>query len=307
MKRTWMAGLLTVVMLLTLTACGSSVTTAVKSEPMENAADCESSEDFGGDGISAESEAADSSNGSSQISQKLICTAQLELETTEFDTAVSALADLTEQYEGYFENTTIYQRGNSYRSADYTIRVPIKNYELFLNRAGELCHETWRNTNQEDVTESYYDTQGRLKTQQIKLQRLQELLSKATDMKDIITIESAISETEWNIESLSGTLRHYDALVDYATVSINLNEVYKLSNVAEKPDSFGARMGDAFMGGLRNFGNTLENLAVAFAYSWIWWGLLVVIAVVLVRALKHRKLPRMHWRKKKADDKQNET
>ncbi len=76
----------------------------------------------------------------------------------------------------------------------------------------------------ENITEEYYDTDSRLKTAQIKLERLQELLSKADNMADIITIESAISDTEYEIESLSGTLRHYDALVDYATVSLTLSE-----------------------------------------------------------------------------------
>ena len=57
-------------------------------------------------------------------------------------------------------------------------------------------------------------------------------------MEDIITIESAISETEYQIESLSGTLRHYDALVDYATIHISLQEVYRLSNVEEPAESF---------------------------------------------------------------------
>ena len=60
---------------------------------------------------------------------------------------------------------------------------------------------TWRNTNLENITETYYDTAGRLKTQKIKLERLQKLLSQAENMEDIITIESAISETEWNIET----------------------------------------------------------------------------------------------------------
>ena len=46
-------------------------------------------------------------------------------------------------------------------------------------------------------------------------------------MADIITIESAISDTEYEIESLSGTLRHYDALVDYATVSLTLSRTFR--------------------------------------------------------------------------------
>ena len=69
------------------------------------------------------------------------------------------------------------------------------------------------------------------------------------------------------IDDLSGTLRHYDGQVDYATVSISLSEVYKLSNVEEVPDSFGSRLGKAFTGGWANFTDAIENFAVALAYG----------------------------------------
>ena len=159
----------------------------------------------------------------------------------------------------------------------------------------------------EDVSEHYYDTQGRLKTQQIKLERLQSLLAKAELMEDIITIESAISETEWMIDELSGTLRHYDSKVDYATIYINLWEVYKLSDVETVPDTFGQRMGAAFASGMSDFGEFLENLAVSFAYGWIWWLIVIVVIVVVVRVLRKKGVMRMPLRKKKkADDKQDE-
>ena len=70
-------------------------------------------------------------------------------------------------------------------------------------------------------------------------------------MEDIITIESAISETQESIDRLSGSLQHYDSMVDYATVYINLNEVYQLSTVQETPAGFAQRLGNAFAGGWR--------------------------------------------------------
>lgn len=219
----------------------------------------------------------------------MIRTASLELETTEFEESVTALADLTERFEGYFESSSIGNRGSGYRWADYTVRVPAARYQEFLNQAGALCHETWRSTSEEDVSEAYYDTEGRLKTQQIKLERLQALLAKAEAMEDIITIESAISETEQAIDSLSGTLRHYDGLVDYATVSVTLSEVYKLSNVEEKPIGFGGRLAAAFSGGGSAFLNGMEDLAVALAYGWLWIILLAVIAVAVVCLLRRRR------------------
>lgn len=220
---------------------------------------------------------------------KMIYTANLEMETTAFDEAVEGLDRLTKELGGYCENSSLRTGGSGYRWADYTIRVPAEHYQEFLTRAGALCNLTWRSESVENVTEAYYDTAGRLKTQQIKLERLQELLSRAEAMEDIITIESAISETEYQIESLSGTLRHYDALVDFATVTVNLQEVYKLSSVEEAPDSFGARIGSAFTNGWAAFTDGLEDLAVGLAYSWTWLAVLAVILIVAITALRRRR------------------
>ena len=111
------------------------------------------------------------------------------------------------------------------------MRVPAEQFADFCAQVGTLCHVTWQDDSAENISEQYYDTQSRLETAQIKLARLQELLKKAENMEDIITIESAISETEYEIERLSGTMRHYDALVDYATVTLELSEVYRLSGL----------------------------------------------------------------------------
>lgn len=237
---------------------------------------------------------------------KMIYTANLEMETTAFDEAVEGLGRLTKEMGGYYENSSQRTGGSGYRWADYTVRVPAKNYDEFLSRAGALCNLTWRSENAENVTEAYYDTAGRLKTQQIKLERLQELLSRAEAMEDIITIESAISETEYQIESLSGTLRHYDALVDYATVSINLQEVYKLSSVEEAPDSFGARMGSAFTAGWAAFASGLENLAVGLAYCWMWLLVLAAILTAVFCILRRQRRRARSW-PEKTDDKQPKT
>lgn len=304
MKRQVFAGLLAL-MLLTLTACGGSgkgESAAIEmpsAEEMQTASadmDMAPAEAEYGGGVAYED------NGSSAYLQgrKMIRTASLELETTAFEEAAAGLADLTERFGGYFASSSIGNRGSGYRWADYTVRVPADRYQEFLNQAGELCHETWRSTNEEDVSESYYDTEGRLKTQQIKLERLQALLAKAEAMEDIITIESAISETEQAIDSLSGTLRHYDSLVDYATVSISLSEVYKLSNVEEKPIGFGGRLAAAFSEGGAAFLNGMEDLAVALAYGWLWVLLLAVIVVAAVRVLRKR---RSASKGKKPDDK----
>ena len=169
------------------------------------------------------------------------------------------------------------------------MRIPADQFQAFLDRVGTICHVTYKEEGSENVSEAYYDAESRLVTQQTKLERLQALLAQAENMEDIITIESAISDTELEIEQLTGTLRQYDSLVDFSTVYITLQEVYQLSNVEEPATSFGSRVGTAFASGWRGFVSTLESLAVALAYGWVWLLLLAVIGVVVGRILWKRK------------------
>lgn len=208
---------------------------------------------------------------------KLIYTADLEMETLDFDGATAAINGLVAVCGGYFESSSVSDQG-AYRWASYTIRVPAAQYRAFLDQAGQLCHVLSQQEYTRDVSESYYDTAGRLETQRTKLTRLQELLLQAEDMEDIITVESAISETEELIDMLSGELRHYDALVDYSTVSVYLEEVKVYE---QEPDpTFGTRLGAAFSEGMRGFAEGLGDILIVLAYSWLW--LLLIAAVVVL-------------------------
>ena len=114
-------------------------------------------------------------------------------------------------------------------------------------------------------------------------------------MEDIITIESAISETEQRIDDLSGALQHYDAKVDYATVYVSLREVGRLSNVEEPATGFGAQLAAAFSSGWKHFVSGIQDLTIALAYGWMWVLAAVALVVLAVRALKKKKpaLPRL--------------
>lgn len=217
---------------------------------------------------------------------KLVYTGDLTIETTDFEDSAQALYDTVNQYEGYFSSSDVSSYSQNYRWGSYTVRLPSEHYYAFQQALGELCHITRTSTTVEDISEVYYDTQGRLETQEIKLERLQSLLEQAENMEDIITIESAISDTQWQIDSLSGEMRHYDSIVDYATIEIYLDEVYQLSTVQEAPKTFGERIGNGLTQGGENFVDGLEDLVVGLAYNWAG---ILVIAVIVVAGLTVRR------------------
>lgn len=219
---------------------------------------------------------------------KIIYTADMDLETKEFDEAQKALEAVVQELGGYFESRSVNQ-GGQYRSLNCTVRMPVKNFTTFLDRAGEAAHVTNRSEYLEDVSEAYYDQEARLATQRIKLERLQELLGKAENMADIITIESAISDTELEIEYLTGSLRRYDSLINYSTVTLYLREVYRLSTDEEVPVTFGDRLSAAFARGLSAGVANLDDLAIFVARNWLTLLLFAAVIAAVVLLLRRRR------------------
>ncbi|MGE4277149.1 MAG: DUF4349 domain-containing protein, partial [Lawsonibacter sp.] len=164
---------------------------------------------------------------------KLIRRAELTIQTTQFDQTVKALDEMVVSYGGYYESASVYGGNyrdvNANRSGEYVIRIPEEQFSAFQSSAGSLGYVTNSTESSKDVGEQYYDAEARLKTQRTKQERLLSLLEKADTMEDIISLENALSDVEYEIEQLSSTLNRYDALISYSTFQVYLNEVAKVT------------------------------------------------------------------------------
>lgn len=296
----FLASLLTA---LALTACGGSAGGASGSDSSAPAAsESQTAYDTGGGdewksktmefGFDAPADAAepeeapagdDAQTEDRLANAKMVYTANIEAETQDFDACTASLEELVEDLGGYLEYASTSSYGDGSRRASYTVRVPAGQFKGFLTSVGEISHVVSQDRNADNISERYYDTESRLETQKTKMDRLQMLLSKAETMEDIIDLENAISETEYQIEQLTGSLRHYDSLVDFAMVEIGLREVLRLTTVEEAPPTFGRQLGSAFTEGLRSFGDFLQGVAIFLAYNWLW---LLVLALILLLVIK---------------------
>lgn len=239
----------------------------------------------------------ESTTGGTSIPQnsKLILRASLAVESTEFDKAVTALDQLVAGQGGYYESNEI-QQGAYYdtraaRYGSFIIRVPQEHFDAFLSAAGTIGHVVSRSKSSEDIGEAYYDTEARLRTQQTKHERLLALLEKADNMENIIALETALSDVEYQIEQLTGTLRKYDSLVGYSTITVRLDEVLKITEQPKETATLGGRVSNAFKGGLDDMGQNLSNMAVWAAYNFIGVIIFLVIAAgaILAGVREYRK------------------
>lgn len=305
-KRKFLTALI-LVLCLALSACGASSMdasggSAPNLAPQESAAPEAPEWDYGG-GPSADGEigfAPEESNGGAGGSYydntKIIRTADLSLQSTEFDAAVDALNALVDHQNGYFESSNFSYGGYSStgnRWGEFTVRVPQENFDAFLSAVGDVAHVVSRNTGVQDVGEAYYDAELRLKTLETKHERLLSLLEQAELMEDIISLESALSDVEYEIQQYTSTLTRYDALIDFSTIRIELREVARVTDTPTQTDPLSARMGAAFSSGWQEFCDGLAIFALWCAYNFM--GILIFLAVaaaaafVLVRLRRRRR------------------
>lgn len=217
---------------------------------------------------------------------KLIRRAELSIQTEQFDESREALNTLVASCEGYFENSSEYGGSrrdvSASRRGEYVVRVPAEKYDQFLSQTGDLGYVTNKNENSEDIGERYYDTEARLKTQRTKQERLLALLEKAETMEDIIALESALSDVEYQIEQYSSELNRYDALVAFATFTISLSEVGKVTQEVGETASLGQRMAAGFQSSLRGLSQGFQNFLIWLSYNLFLVVILAAVAVVAV-------------------------
>ena len=269
-------------LLLSLSACGSS-----SGGTANSAAAGDASADKGW--AEAAMDAADTAGGADfsavRRNAKLILNADLSLETQDFEKSAADIEKMTAEAGGYIESSGTYGDTGS-RSANYTLRVPQEKFEQFYAQLGENMHVVSRSRSSEDVTEQYTDIETRLATLQTKHERLLSLLEKADKMEDIISLENALADCEYEIDSLTGSKRRYDDLVGFSTFYINLREVQTLTATADGT-GFGAQLTQAAKTGARGLADVVRGTILGVVM--FWPAVILVIAGTAAGVILHRR------------------
>ena len=232
--------------------------------------------------------------------QKLIKTVNMSAETTEFDTLVADVRAKTESAGGYVENSDV---GGDYgmdmtRYAYLVLRIPADKLDDFVGEVKNASNVRSFGESTEDVTLQYTDLDTHIKALREELNALFSMMEQATSMKDILAIQSQITEVRYEIENYESQLRVYDNQVTYSTVYLDLYEVNRESSTAGT--TFGERVKIKFNDNLYQMGQGFQNFMVGLLGGLPILLPIVVICVVVVVVL--RKL----WKKRKNDKQKKE-
>lgn len=178
-------------------------------------------QDYNGGGEPAP-EAPDTGPG--EVTQrKVIYEGSLSVTVAELDKAVQELNAKAEALGGFIASSS---RNNSQDSpsARTTFRIPQARYQDFLAFArglGEPGNEWIDST---DVTEEFVDLDARLANRRAHEERLLDMLTMATKVEELLTVERELARVREDIEVIEGRLRFFGEKVDLATITISLSQ-----------------------------------------------------------------------------------
>lgn len=148
----------------------------------------------------------------------IIYTASIHVIVKTLEDQTIALKNLIEQHKAYIASSS---------TGSWTIRVPQTAFETLLEQVANLGEVKSQRRYTQDVTAAYRDVEIRLETLEKSRQRYLELLNKAEKVPEILEIERELERINLELESMKGRLKLLDNQVQYATITVNLEEKVK--------------------------------------------------------------------------------
>lgn len=249
-------------------------------------------------GDEAQEEAAEAPQ--NLLAEKIIYSAYVHIETTEFDKALKSIDDMVKEYGGFIQSSEI--NGNTRTNADgttsvenrnayYVLRVPSSKFNDCLNRSGTIGSVLSSNTVADNITSQFTDAEARKSSLAVQEERLLAMMEKSEDVETLVELENRLADVRYEIESLERQLINWQRSVDYSTVKLNVDEVEIYTPVLPVTPTFGERLNKAFADGWNGFKDFGKRLILWFARSLPTLVILAILAVAaffIVRKIKRR-------------------
>ncbi len=177
-----------------------------------------------------ESQAAAARSAVPQVAEAqrmVIRNADLTLVVTDPRATLTAIQRLAEEMGGYVTASDLYlstsENGRRVPVGSITFRVPAERLDEALQQIKEQAVEVRaENIRGQDITAEYIDLESRLRSLEAAEAQLEEMMTQATDMQDVITIFDQLTYYREQIEQVKGQMQYYEQAVALSAVSVKL-------------------------------------------------------------------------------------
>lgn len=236
--------------------------------------------------------------------RKIIRDAQVTMETEEVEPSYEKILALLSNLGGYEADRNMRSNSYGYPVISSTLKIPAGKLDAFLTeikKEGEIISS---NISSSDISDQYFDARIRLETLEKTLENYYRFLENAESVEEQLEVTRYINDTIYEIEQLKGSLRRWDSLIDYSTVSFYM---YPVNEAPEEPrviewdslslDDMGWFISSGFLGVCN---------AIFSVLQWVVISILAISPILIVLALLVFLLVRRHKKKKAKKQKQAE-
>jgi hypothetical protein len=215
--------------------------------------------------------------------EKMIVTGYLTLTVERPAEAATEVAKIVERAGGRVDaRSEQAPDGEDKGRAELTVRIPAENLTQTLDSIKKVGTVESVEQAKQNVTTEVRDLESRIKALSTSVDRLIAMMGDADTTADLISIESALSERQANLESLESQKRSLDDLVELSTFTIQLGT--EADAPVDEPDTFLSGLAT----GWEAFVAFFSFLLVAFGVLLPWLLLVAIALVVIVLVVRRR-------------------
>jgi len=188
------------------------------------------------------------------------------------------------------EQTATDTKGRVDRSR-LVIRVPSEFFDEVMQDLGKVAELRSAKRSSEDVTTEVIDIGVRVRAQEKSLERIELLLARAKNLREIIAIESQLTRRQAELDSLKAQQAYLADQTSLSTITLSVERTPEKAGPAPDPDTHDAGFLTGLSGGWKAMKGFLVGLATVAGALLPWAVLALLLAVPgwpLVRRLRRR-------------------
>ncbi|MGB1013749.1 MAG: DUF4349 domain-containing protein [Nannocystaceae bacterium] len=165
---------------------------------------------------SAEPETPEQSNDEpQQFARQIIYVADMTISVFNLEDAMEKAEKVATQAGGYVQAMS---------TGQYVLRIPAAKLRNVMENLGGLGVVENRNLQARDVTEEFFDLQTRIEVLEGTQTQLLNLLKKAKNVKEALSVRQALDKVTMELEQAKGRLRLLQNQIGFSTLTVRIEE-----------------------------------------------------------------------------------
>jgi hypothetical protein len=212
------------------------------------------------------------------------------VEVNDISRGINDVVALSDRHGGQIYERAINIMDDRSSTASFVIKLPPEQVEAAIADLDAIGIRRTASQGTEDVTSQVVDIDARLVTAQASLDRVRKLLETATDLGQILSLESQLTERETLVEQYTAMKRALSDRVSLATLRVQLNLSPEAAIApAEQKTTEKPTIGRAFKSGWNGFVKVLAAILIFIGYTAPFLVILAIGAAIVIAFSRRRR------------------